>query len=213
MISFIKKLIQLFKNIFNQRTNKLSSSSPKHKKIFKLALLLIAIIGLTLLISNILKNGSNDSTVNSIDQRQEATYAKSIQTINKTYTFPLKDDKSVEVSKFKYVIDNVALQDEIIVKGQRATAVKGRTFLIVNLKIVNDSSLVFDINTRDYIRLSIEGESERFAADIHNDPVQIQAIATKPTRLGFPINDNNRKFVLYVGEIKGEKKPININLK
>jgi hypothetical protein len=199
------KLLNLFKNIVDQRVN---------KKVFKLVLLLIIIIALIFLISNILKNKSGNTISNyPDDQRQEASYAKSIQSINKTYTFPLKDNKNVEVSKFKYIIDNVTLQDEIIVKGQRATAVKGRTFLIVNLKIVNDSSLVFDINTRDYIRLSIEGESERFAADIHNDPVQIQAIATKPTRLGFPINDNNRKFVLYVGEIKGEKKPININLK
>jgi len=142
----------------------------------------------------------------------EVVAAKSTQSINKTFTFPLKDDKNVDVGKFKYVITDVQLQDEIIVKGKRATAVKGRTFLIVNLKIINDSSHIFDINTRDFIRLSIEGENERFAADIHNDPVQIQAISTKPTRLGFPINDTNKKFVLYIGEIKGEKKSININL-
>jgi hypothetical protein len=80
------------------------------------------------------------------------------------------------------------------------------------VKIINDSSLVFEINTRDYIRLSIEGNKERFAADIHNDPVQIQAIATKPTRLGFPIDDKNKKFELFVGEIKGEKKSISISL-
>lgn len=146
------------------------------------------------------------------NQRIEVTSAKATQSINRTFTFPLKDSKSVEVAKFKYVITDVQLQDEIIVKGQRATAIKGRTFLIINLKIINDSSLTFEINTRDYIRMSIEGNKEQFAGDIHNDPVQVQAISTKPTRLGFPINDNNKKFILYVGEIKGEKQSININL-
>lgn len=214
MIFFIKKLINLFKNILSQRSNKLDRPNQKRRKVFIYVLLIIVILAIFIWVSNLFKNKSNNFSYNSSDdQRQEATFAKSIQAINKTYTFPLKDDKNVEVSKFKYIIDNVALQDEIIVKGQRATAVKGRTFLIVNLKIVNDSSLVFDINTRDYIRLSIKGENERFAADIHNDPVQIQAIATKPTRLGFPINDNDRNFVLYVGEIKGEKVPINVSLK
>jgi len=157
-------------------------------------------------------NSSKTSTSKSNDEKVGVVDAKASQTINKTFTFPLKDEKNVEVGRFKYIITDIKLQDEIIVKGQRATAVKGRTFLIVDLKIVNDSSHIFDINTRDYIRLSIKGEKERFAADIHNDPVQIQAISTKLTRLGFPIDDTNRKFELFVGEIKGTKQSININL-
>ena len=196
-------MIDFIKNILNQ---------SKRHKVIVITLILIVVFFITISITGIFKTSSTTNNASRNDQRADATSAKSTQTINKTFTFPLRDDKNVEVSKFKYVIGEVQLQDEIIVKGQRATAVKGRIFLIVNLKIVNDSSHVFDINTRDFIRLSIEGDKERFAADIHNDPVQVQAISTKPTRLGFPINDTNKKFILYVGEIKGQKKSININL-
>lgn len=201
---FIKRIIDI--------TSKFIQFNQKPRVIFLIAFAIIVIIFIPTSFG-LFKGKSSQTGISRInDKRVEVTLAKSTQSINKTFTFPLKDDKNVEVGKFKYVIGDVQLQDQIIVKGQRATAVKGRTFLIVNLKIVNDSNHIFDINTRDYIRLSIEAENERFAADIHNDPVQIQAIATKPTRLGFPINDTNRKFILYVGEIKGEKKSININL-
>ena len=192
---------------------KFSQLNKKSRTILLIVFTVLVVFFLAVFFGLFKGKSSQTATSRVNDQRLVVSLAKSTQTINKTFTFPLKDDKNVEVGKFKYAITDVQLQDEIIVKGQRATAVKGRTFLIVNLKIVNDSGHKFDINTRDYIRLSIEGENERFAADIHNDPVQIQAIATKPTRLGFPINDIEKKFILFVGEIKGEKKPININFK
>ena len=202
---FIKRIIDL--------SSKFTQSIRKLRKIFLIAFTIIVIIFIAASFGLFKGKSGQTGTSRVNDKRADAAFAKSTQTINKTFTFPLKDDKNVEVGKFKYVITDIQLQDQIIVKGQRATAVKGRTFLIVNLKIVNDSGHKFDINTRDYIRLSIEGENERFAADIHNDPAQVQAISTQPTRMGFPINDVDKKFILFVGEIKGEKKPININFK
>lgn len=207
----MRRIIDFLKQFINQRALILNQTNLKTRKVFAIVIVIIVGLFIATSITGIFKTSTTNNASRN-DQRSEATKSKATQTINKTFIFPLKDDKNIEVGKFKYVIGDVQLQDEIIVKGQRATAVKGRTFLIVNLKIVNDTAHVFEINTRDFIRLSIKGDKERFAADIHNDPVQIQAIATKPTRLGFPINDSNRKFVLYVGEIKGEKNPININL-
>jgi len=210
---FIKKISTSYKVLKNQAASKFIQSNRLPRKIFLISFAIVVIIFIATSLGLFKGRSGQSSTSRVNDERVEVVGAKASQTINKTFTFPLKDDKNVQVGKFKYVITDIQLQDQIIVKGQRATAVKGRTFLVVNFKIVNDSVHIFDINTRDYIRLSIEGENERFAADIHNDPVQVQAIATKPTRLGFPINDSNRKFILYVGEIKGEKKSININLK
>lgn len=204
--------IRLFIKRFTDVTSKFFQSNRRLRKIFLISFAIIVIIFIATSFGLFKDKSGKTGTSRVNDQRADPAFAKSTQAINKTFTFPLKDGKNVEVGKFKYVITDVQLQDEIIVKGQRARSVKGRTFFIVNLKIVNDSSHTFDINTRDYIRLSIEGDNERFAADIHNDPAQVQAISTKPTRLGFPTNDSNKKFILYVGEIKGEKKSININL-
>ena len=139
--------------------------------------------------------------------------AKADQQINKEFTFPLKNDKGEEVSKIKYIIENVEKRDEIIVKGQRARSVRGRTFLIFNLKIVNDFNQVIQIQTRDYVRLSVNGDKNQWLApDIHNDPVDIQAISTKLTRIGFAINDSDKNIVLRVGEIQGEKQELEIKI-
>lgn len=137
--------------------------------------------------------------------------AKVTITLNKEFTFPVRDDKGQEVAKIKYVIDGVEKRDEILVKGQRATAIAGRTFLIINLKITNDGNQKIQINTRDYMRLSINGSSELLAPDIHNDPVEVQAISTKYTRVGFPIMDSNKSLRLQIGEIKQDKTTIDLN--
>lgn len=144
-------------------------------------------------------------------QKIQVKVAKETQTINKEFQFPLKSDKGEEVSKIKYMIETAELRDEIIVKGQRATSVAGRTFLILNLKIVNEHNQAIEINTRDYVRLIKNGKMEELLApDIHNDPVEIQAISTKYTRVGFAINDSDQDLAIRIGEIKGEKEDISI---
>lgn len=133
------------------------------------------------------------------------------QEINKNFNFPLKDAAGKKVGKLTYKLETAELQDSIIVKGQRARAVKGRIFLILNIKIVNDNSQGVQINSKDYVRLSVNGKDEWIAADIHNDPVEVQAISTKITRLGFPINDTDKNIRLQIGEIEGTKETVNIN--
>src|SRR3989344_3040507 len=128
---------------------------------------------------------------------------------NKEFLFPLKNDKGEEVAKLKYLIEKAELRDEIVVKGQRAKAIKGRTFLILNLKIANEFNQSIEIKSRDYVRLSVNGNKDEWLApDIHNAPVEVQAISTKYTRIGFPINDTDHDLVIRVGEINGDKEEI-----
>ena len=128
--------------------------------------------------------------------------------IDQTFEFPLLDSEGTEVSKIQYVVETAELRDEIVIRGQKARSVEGRLFLIVSLRITNNYDQGLEINSRDYLRLSINGGAEKHAPSIHNDPVEVQAISTKQTRLGFSVNDTDTNLMLHVGEIKGEKQDI-----
>jgi hypothetical protein len=155
---------------------------------------------------------SRETVSQATDERIEIQGAKATIELNREFTFPLRDNNGNEISDIKYIIRSAELRDEIIVKGSRATAVKGRTFLILNLKISNEYDQTISINTRDYVRLTVnDNEEEKLAPDIHNDPVEVQAISTKLTRIGFPVNDTDENLKLYVGEISGDKEIIELN--
>lgn len=185
----------------------------RKKLILPVLIIVIFIFIAIFIISGMLSRNTVNNTALTDEQRVEVTKPKAQQTLNKTFEFPLKDDKGIPVSNLKFVLQNAQLLDQIIVKGQRATAVTGRTFLILNIKITNSYIKPVSINSRDYIRLSVNNTDERLAPDIHNDPVEIQAISTKYTRLGFPINDTDKNLTLQIGEVTGKKEMIKLNLK
>jgi hypothetical protein len=172
----------------------------------------VVIIVAVLLIRNATGTTSASPVLGANDKRVDIQKPKAQQEINKDYNFPLKDQTGKEVSKFTYRIQNAELRDEIVVKGQAATAVKGRTFLIVNVKITNNFDKDISLNVKDFVRLSVNGSAEKLAPDIHNDPVNVQAISTKYTRVGFPINDTDKNLQLQVGEISGSKDTIKLTL-
>jgi hypothetical protein len=191
------------------------SRTPKVKLPFSPKILL-AFIGVIVFIAVVVlfRGNQNSSATQSSSEKPAAPIIKAEQTLNKTYNFPIRDDSGKELNKLKFEILSASLQDEILVKGQRATAVQGRTFLILDLKIVNSYDKGVQINTRDYLRLIVNGnKNEPIAADIHNDPVEVQAISAKQTRIGFPINESYKNLELQVGEINGKKETIKLNLK
>lgn len=135
------------------------------------------------------------------------------QDLNREFKFPLKNEKSETLGEIKYVIENAEIRDEIVVKGKKASAVSGRTFMILNLKITNDTNQTVSMNTKDYVRLFVNGnDGEPLSPSIHNDPVVVDAISVKPTRIGFAINESDTQLKLKVGEIQGEKQEITLDL-
>ncbi len=136
------------------------------------------------------------------------------ETLNREFKFPLKNEKGETMGEIKYVVENAELRDEIVVKGKKASAVSGRMFLVLNLKITNDTNQNISMNTKDYVRLFVNGnENEPLSPSIHNDPVVVDAISVKPTRVGFTINETDNNLKIKVGEIKGEKQTIDLSLK
>lgn len=189
--------------------NNFGGGNPSNKKFYILVgIVLIVVVvlgGLVLMV----KPGT--TTLGVSDSRPSAPSAKAKQDIRKVFQFPIRDEKGKEISNFSYEITSAELLDSIIVKAQRQVAVKGRIFLVFNLKITNNNNQSVNINTRDYVRLRVGNNSELVAPEIHNDPVEAQAISTKYTRLGFPIDESEKDLTLQVGEITGKKETIRVN--
>ncbi len=207
-LRFNFKLSQ-FANGFNLQQLKFNKSKLL-KWLFIIILVVILIAGIKMITS-----GQNSST-QTLGKSGGIAIASPISTknINKDFKFSLRDDKGKEISTFTYVVESVELRKEIMVKGQKATAIKGRVFLIINLKLVNTIKQGINVNARDYLRLSVNGNaSELLAPEIHSDPVEVQAISTKYTRVGFAINENDKNYLLQIGEIDGGKESIKLNFK
>ncbi|MBI2008460.1 hypothetical protein HYS82_02280 [Candidatus Amesbacteria bacterium] len=186
------------------------------KKYLPLSLVVISAAVIVILVGKTLTRLSRSSSppsVASSDSRVSVLGAKAFTNLNKDFSFPLKDSSGKKLTDVKFLLESAELRDEIIVKGKRATAVQGRTFLIINLKITSSYPRTLNVNTQDYFRLTLNGKTEEMLApDIHNDPVAIQPISTKYTRLGFPINDTDKNLALLVGEVAGEKTKVELNL-
>lgn len=150
----------------------------------------------------------NNPQASATDDTTHAPVILKEVTVNKSFSFPVVDTNGQKVTDITYSISSVDKQNEIIVKGERAKTVQGRTFFIVNLKLLNTSDKTIQLNTRDYIRISVGNAKDLLAADIHNDPVVIQPIATVYTRLGFPIDANETHVTLHVGQLTGSKTDI-----
>lgn len=186
----------------------------RRNKILKVILLAVAIILIVIWAKNSLPIFKGKTQPSTGTAQVVIKGAKDKVNINKQFEFPLKNTKGEEVSKIKYTVESAELRDEILIKGKRASAVSGRQFLIINVKIANEFGKSFEINSKDYVRVVVEAkEAELLAADIHNDSVKVQPISTKYTRLGFPVNDADKNFKLKVGEINGEKIDIEIKFK
>jgi hypothetical protein len=195
----------------NFNRNMFQSSSVSKRSVGRIALV-VGALAIVVLVGKMLTNTRANSSAN-VTSGEKVALTKPLATasVNQTFEFPLLDQDGNEVSRIKYALDKAELRDEVIVKGQRARAVNGKAFLTITLKITNSYEQGIDINSRDYVRLSVVGSPELKAPSIHNDPVEVQAISTKESRVGFTVEEGQKQFTVYIGEIKGEKQIVELN--
>jgi len=137
--------------------------------------------------------------------------SQNIIQLNKKFNFPLTDSTGEEVSSIEYEIESAELTDDIFIQGQPTKPIAGRTFLVLSLKVTNDYQQDIEIDTGDYIRVKLDvlGD-ELLAADMDNDPMKVQAISTKYSRLGYSIPKDFGNIKLLVGEISGDKEELTL---
>ena len=206
----------------NGTTNaKRSKGFFKKSPLFPIGLAIVVVVAIVAIFARHTLTNTNQSQTQASTlgantaTNKPVTVAKplAIETLNKTFSFPLRDSTGKQVSQIQYEIQSAELDNQIVVQGQIATAVAGREFLVLNLQITNNYSKAVQLNTRDYVRLIVDNSNQRLAADIHNDPVDVEAISTKNTRLGFPIDSSAKNLKLEVGEITGPKQTVQLTLK
>lgn len=194
--------------VSSMNRNYLHKFSGQKTKTYAIALVVILVVIFALVKFNPFQGSSSSASSNSKTAIKDPI---STLTLNKEFKFPLKDEKSETVGEIKYIIESAEIRDEIIIKGKKAYAVDGKAFLVFNLKIVNDSNKNISMATKDYVRLIVNGnENEPLSPSIHNDPVVVDAISVKPTRIGFSIDKSDKDLKIKVGEIKGEKTTLDI---
>jgi len=190
------------------------STSNTRKRFKKNKFLFIFVVAIVLLVFTALfasmKKNSSGTTVLG-QQKLRLNDVKSQETLNKKFQFPIRDGSGKEVTKITYLIQNAELRDQIVVKGRPADAIEGRIFLILNLKLTNDYTKTISLNTRDFVRMTINGSNEKMAFDIHNDPVEVLAGSVKVTRLAMAINTTDKDITLLVGEVNGPKQTIKVH--
>lgn len=135
------------------------------------------------------------------------------ENLGKSFAFPIMDKEGKKVGDVRYEIQNAELREEIVIRGQKATVIKGKKFLVFNLKLTNTYNKSIQINAKDFIRLSINKTNEKLAPDIHNDPVEVQAYSTKYTRVGFPVEDSAKNLTLQIGELNEKKQTVALKIK
>lgn len=197
---------------FSSRMNMQQFKRNFKKNYIVLLPIAVVFVVILVLIGNFFsKDSASGSVQGAQDNRTKMNNALAVEELDKRYTFTLSDAAGKPL-KVTFEIQDVELRDQIVLRGQPVTAVQGRVFLIANLKIVNDSTVNVGMMTKDYLRLTVDGGSDKLAPEIHNDPVQVQAISTKLTRVGFAIDDTAKKLVLQIGEIDGKKDTIELHL-
>lgn len=208
-----EKLAHLFSQIHMPTVSSAGAASTSrarigfNKKKFGKLVLAVVIIGVVYAGWRMQTQTAAQTNTNSLGETTMATLTTPIE---REYLFAVYDKNKKLADPIKYVISDAQLTKQIIIKGQKATAVAGRSFLIINLKLINEFDQSLFLNTRNYIRVQPAGETDKLAPEIHNDTVEVQPLSTKLTRIGLPVDEGIKEFVLYIGELDGEKQEIPI---
>ncbi|OGY32498.1 MAG: hypothetical protein A3A57_03235 [Candidatus Woykebacteria bacterium RIFCSPLOWO2_01_FULL_41_12] len=127
--------------------------------------------------------------------------------INKSYEVVARTEKKQRTTgRFKMTITNARFASSVLVQGKRATPIKGKIFLIVDIEIENPHKVQLYAFPVDLFRF-IREDGQKFAPSVHQGAVLVRPEATKKSNVAFVAEPGEKKFRIEVGEI-GEAKEI-----
>ena len=175
----------------------------RNKKTFSLLLLAVLLIVVFVVVRGRGPSKSKKDVVT-----QEATKAKASAEINKSFEF-----QAINIAKkekpVSFTITTIERKDEIKVKNEARRTTSDKDYLLVRIELENTQPEKLAIATADYIRLE-DKAGKKYAPDYHNGAVVIDPIAVRKDLVAFVVTKKQKDFVLYVGELQGEKQRIEV---
>ena len=136
--------------------------------------------------------------------------------LNRAFEIKALDTQGKQAkSKITMNIKSIEKTNEILVKGNPATAKGNSRFLVLNIELSNSSLERLIVAPLDIVRLIIN--EQKRAAEIYTEEltqikgsVVVEPDSTKVTRVGFVLNEDivNESKSLQVGEIDSERKEL-----
>lgn len=174
------------------------------------SLLLIAALLVLVLIVLLLGLGRRSEVGRSLPGLSSNLNVKKTSQINKAFNFPIRGGNGQAIDQnLKMTMTTIELTKNILIKGKPATARDGKIFLILNLELDNPTNNQLGLAPVELIRL-VDPSGKRYAPDVHNDKVTVEAISIKKTRVGFVVDDNQTEWKIQVGEVNGPKETIDV---
>lgn len=175
----------------------------RHKKIIVFALLIILAGGFFFVRTK--GDNSNPSA-------QVSGAISSQVPVNRKFEIQIKTKDGKETGeKLLITVTSIEKTDNILIQNKPAKTKAGKTFLIINLEIQNDTKKQLKVKPVDMVRL-IGNDGRNYAPDVHNNEVSSEPISLKRTKVGYVVDEVQKNFKLLIGEVRGTQETIEIEI-
>lgn len=165
-----------------------------------------------------LRSNSNSSSNSQVQgaQTQQANVILEKAEVNKIFEIKALNTQGKEAKdKMSMNIKSIEKTNEILVKGNPATAKGESRFLVLNVELSNNTKERLIVAPLDLLRLVIDDQKR--AAEIYTEEltqikgsVVVEPDSTKLTRIGFVLSEDivAKKKSLQIGEVNSEEKEL-----
>lgn len=130
--------------------------------------------------------------------------------VNRKFEVPIKTKEGKETGeKLLVTVTMIEKTPNILIQNKPAKTKEGKTFLILNMEIQNDTKTQLKVKPVDMVRLVGE-DGRNYAPDVHNNEVNAEPVSIKKTKIGYVVDEPQNKFKLLIGEVRGSQETIEV---
>ena len=130
--------------------------------------------------------------------------------IEKSYTYPIKDQDGNSNGDLELTIKNAEKTNMVTVQQQTITAPEGKMFLILSMQWNNKSNAEASVNSSNFFRY-VATDNLPYAPTFYNQNISILPISVGTDKVGFLIGSNEQSINVQVGEVSGSKEILKLD--